>query len=154
MHGHHAHRVDGLGLERRLSLARVEDVAFGDGVHEAARSRPSSASNSGHAHELSHVGHAPDAAGQAEQVTVVAGGRDGTVDQRLQRHLGAHPALGLQPLHDCREPAAVALGQELQELGVGLGDRPPDVALHPPACSPISATPSSDRPPSGDASTE
>ena len=99
VHGHHAGRRGCSRLERRLSLPRLDHVALGDGVDEPAQvAALVGLVLARHPHQLAHVRHPARAAGQREQVAVVAGERDGAVDERLQRHLADHAALGREPL--------------------------------------------------------
>ena len=70
------HRVERLGLERRLALARLERVALGDGVDEAAQvAALVGLVLARHPHQLAHVRHAPVPPWQRQQVAVVAGAR-------------------------------------------------------------------------------
>ena len=129
MDGHHAHRVERLGLERRLALAGLERVELGERVDEAAQvAALVGLELARHPHQLAHVGHAPDAARQREQVAVVAGARHGAVDQRLERHLAGHAALGLEAMDEGRELAPVRVGQHGEQVVRRLADGPPGVA--------------------------
>ena len=130
--GHHAHGVDVLGLERSLALARLEHVALGHGVDEAAQvAALVGLELARHAHQLAHVGHAPLAAGQREQVAVVARGGDRAVDQRLERHLagdaGARPRSGSTKAAASRSPVARPAAGSSQLLA-RLAHEPPRVA--------------------------
>ena len=67
--GHQPHRVERLGLERRLALARLDHVALGHGVDEAAQvAALVGLELARHPHQLAHVRHPARAAGQREQV--------------------------------------------------------------------------------------
>ena len=74
MDGHQPHRVERLGLQRRLALARLDGVALGERVDEAAQvAALLGLVLARHPHQLAHVGHPPVAGGQREHVPVVAG---------------------------------------------------------------------------------
>ncbi len=125
---HQAHRVQRLGLERRLALARLHGVALGQAVDEGAQvAALLGLELARHPHELAHVGHAPAPRRKAEHVQVVAGHAHGAVDERLERALGRRAALGLEQRDEALEPAPVRLrqlGRELARIAHG----PPGVA--------------------------
>jgi hypothetical protein len=130
---HQPDRVERLGLERGLALARQRGVALGDRVDETAQVAPLlGLVLARHAHQLAHVGHPPGAGGQGEHVAVVAGARDGAVDQRLERYLGGGAALGGEQLGEGGRAAGVGGRQELRELVLRLAQQPPWVAAGVP----------------------
>ena len=137
VHGHHPHGVERLRLERRLALARLDRVPFREGVDEAAQVAPLvRLVLARHPHELADVGHAARAAGEGQQVAVVARERDGAVDQRLQRDLAGDPPLRLEAIGKRRKARPVLDRQLVEQLGVRLAaaapergaQRPPRVA--------------------------
>jgi hypothetical protein len=147
VHRHHAHRVERLGLERRLALAGLDRVAFRERVDEAAQVAPLvRLVLARHPHELANVGHAARAAGQGEQVAVVPGERDGSVDQRLKRHLSGDPALRLEAVRERGEAGPVLGGQLVEQLGIGLAAAAPQRgAQRPPRVASEAARPQADQ---------
>ena len=141
VHGHHPHRVEVLGLERCLALPGLEGVALRERIDETAEvAALVGLVLPGHPHQLSDVRHPARAAREREQVPVVPGERDRTVDQRLERHLADDPALGLEAVREGHEPAPVAGGELLEQLRFGFvavapkcgAQRPPRVAAGAP----------------------
>ena len=109
---HQPHGVERLGLERRLALALLEQVAARRSKSmKPRRSRPSSASYSRAMRiSLRTFAMRRSPAGQRQHGAVVARLRDRPVDQRLERHARRRGALGVEALQRKRAPAARSAG--------------------------------------------
>ena len=96
MDRHQPHGVEPLGLERRLSLARLDQVLGGGEGDEAAQVRALRVLVlAREPHQLAQVRQPPLAAGAGQHREVVAGGHDRALEQLLGgRALGARPLGG------------------------------------------------------------
>ena len=127
---HQPHGVQALGLERRLALARLGEVAgLGVGEEAAQVAALGAFVLARQAHQLAQVREAAVAAGARERGEVVAGGDDRALEQHLQRRsLGVLALGGQQPrdrgvrrLHRLPQAAArvAVLGQADELVGAG-----------------------------------
>ena len=107
MDRHQAHGVQPLGLERRLALAGLGEVALGRVGQERAQVAPLGALElAGQAHQLAQVGEPPVAAGPGEHGEVVAGGHDRLLEQGLHGRPLGPLALGGEKARDGGDPLA------------------------------------------------
>ena len=142
MHGHHPHRVERLGLERRLALAGLDRVPFREGVDEAAQvAALVRLVLARHPHQLADVGHparatrAAPAGGGRSPVSVTARSISVSSDTwpailRSASKRSANAARrGRSSAGSCVEQLGVGLAAPAPERGA---QRPPRVATQAP----------------------